>query len=159
MIYGKDVTTPKNTPLTIPLVSKLTVTKGLIYRIEIEFPPGPAGLLYVAIFDGSFQVWPSTPGTWFHTDGKVIGFDDLYLKEAQPYEFTIHTYNLDDTYDHWCQIRLGCVSKEAYMARFLPGLQWEKYNELLARLEVQQQKSYQEVIEQPFSWIPPQGGE
>jgi hypothetical protein len=157
MIYAADIITPANTPLESPLCTRLKVTKGLIYRVEIDFPPGPCGFLYVAIFDGSYRCWPSTPGTWLHSDSLVIAFDDTYLKETQPYEFQIYTYSIDDTYEHWCQVRLGMVSKEIFMARFLPSLTYQEMLKAIEGLGKLQEEQKQAVIEQPFSWLTPEG--
>lgn len=153
MIYTVSITTPKNTLVTAPRRTVLTVTKGLVFRFDVQFPPGPCGLVYVAVFDGNYQVWPSTPGQWFISDDMVIGYDDLYFKNAAPFEFTIYTVNLDDTYDHWCQIRIALVTKEVYMARFIPSLAWKEYAELLTRIESEQAARREELIVSPFPWI------
>lgn len=153
MIYTADITTAANTTIANAKTTRLSVTRGLVYRIEVEFPTGPCGLLYVAIFDGAYQVWPSSPAIWWHSDGRTMAFDDLYLKDIGPFEFVIKTYNLDDTYEHWTQIRIAQVSKEAYMARFVPSLAWKEYAELLARIESEQAARREELIVSPFPWI------
>jgi len=155
MIYTIDITTPPNTLLSSPLKSILRVTKGLVYKVEIEFPPGPCGFLYIAVFDGSYRVWPSSSDTWFHSDDKLISFDDCYLVENAPYSFSVFTFNIDDTYEHWCQVRLGVVSKEIFMARFLPSLSYKEMLEVISRLAQQQESLKMETIEQPFSWLKP----
>ena len=85
MIYSKFITTPANTLQSNPLRTSIKVTKGLVYKVEIMFPPGSLGLLRVAIFDGAYQAWPSTVGEWFRTDGETISYDDTYLKESAPF--------------------------------------------------------------------------
>jgi len=148
MIYGITITTGKGTVRYAPSVNRLYVTKGLVYKIEIDFPPGSAGLLGVAIYDGGFQVWPSTLGEWFTGDGILISFDDVYLKETEPYVFDIYTYNEDDTYDHSVTVRLGFVSKEIFMARFLPTVSYKYFEEMMLRLQrAQQQLALEQKIE------------
>jgi hypothetical protein len=145
MIYTLDITTPKNTPASSPQKTILRVTNGLVYKIEIDFPPGPSGLLYVSIYDGLYQVWPSTTGAWFHGDAVVISFDDTYAKTSAPFEFTVLTYNLDDTYDHTIQIRLGMVSKEIFARRFLGVLTPEEQEEIFKRMVETQTTQYERV--------------
>ena len=120
MIYTANITTPKNTAKTNLKKTVLHVTKGLVYKVEFFFPPGSAGLMGVAVFDGLYQVWPSTVGDFFVGEDQEIDFDDLYLKESAPFEFQCYTYNTDDTYEHFVSVRVGLVSNDAFMARFLP---------------------------------------
>lgn len=110
-----------------------------------------------AVFDGSFQLWPSTLGQWFTGDSIVIGFDDVYLKESAPYQFTIATYNDDTLYDHLINVRIGIVSKEIFMARFLPSMTYKYYSDMLAVMNTEQQEAQkiqaEAIIASPFSWL------
>lgn len=157
MIYSANITTPKDTLLVSPKRTPLKVTRGLVYKVEVDFPPGSAGLMGVAIFDGGFQVWPSTVGQWFTGDAIEVDFEDIYLKESAPFQFTIYTYNLDDTYEHLTIVRIGLVSKEIYMARFLPHLSYRFFEDMLGRLQIEQSKQAeqqkQDVTDNPFPWL------
>ena len=156
MIYTADITTPHGTAKIDPVITLIKVTKGLVYRVEIEFPPGAAGLHHTVIFDGGFQVWPTSPGVTFHGGWSLIGFDDTYLKLSAPYEFTAYSWNLDETYDHSISIRLGMVSDEVFMARYLPTYAYDHFMKLIkAEAEAQEQRR----LEQPdiiFPWLKPQ---
>lgn len=121
MIFAMDITTPANTPATAPVYTTIPATRGLVYRVEFDFPPGALGLHYVAVSEGLHQLWPTQPHTWFHPDGLVIGFDETYPKLSPPYEFTAISYNLDDTYDHLVQVRIGILGNEMLWSRFIPG--------------------------------------
>ena len=134
MIYTANITTVKDTPRTSPKKTPLHVTKGLVYKVEFYFPSGSAGLMGVAVFDGLFQVWPSTLDQFFTGDGVVFGFDDVYLKEVEPYQFDVHTYNEDDTYGHSVTVHIGLVSKDIFMARFLPHMTYKYFEELLGKM-------------------------
>ena len=160
MIYSKDITTAASPAFTkvAPKVTELNITKGLIYRVDITFPQGSAGLLGVCIFDGGFQVWPSSIGEWFSGDGLGIRFEDIYLKNAAPFKFLIKTYNDDDTYEHLVNVRIGQVSKEIYMARFLPHLSYKFYTDMLKQLQVEQSETQatqkQDILSNPFPFLP-----
>ena len=157
MIYSKHISKAKH-PTEPPYQrTPLRVTKGLIYKVELFFPRGSAGLMGAAIFDGGFAVWPSNVGEFFTGDDELISFDDLYLKEAAPYQLDIYTYNNDDTHSHAVDVRIGLVSKEAYQARFLPSIAWGEFAEMMSKLLSEQAEKAVKQAEimagKPFEWI------
>lgn len=153
MIYSIDINTPKDTTKANLKQSILKVTKGLVYRVEIEFPVGCAGHTRCAIFDGGHPVWPSSLGEFFRTDGYCIAFDDTYLKQVEPFQFEIFTYNLDDTYAHSVLVRVGMVSHDIFMARYLPSYSWKYYKQMLEELRVEEERRRQKAAGQPLGWI------
>jgi len=152
MIYAFDITTPKVGESGNPKNTTLKVTKGLVYQVEIEFPPGPLGLCHVSIRDGGYQIWPSNPDCDFHGDNGYITFPDTYLKLTAPFEFVAHTWNEDDTYQHTIHIRLGMVSDEVFMSRFLPSLSFDKMLSVLEAAEKRQEEQREVVIANPLPW-------
>jgi len=157
VIYTANISTLKDTAQTALKRTVLHVTKGLVYKVEFYFPSGSAGLMGVAVFDGGFQCWPSTVGEFFNSDDETIRFDDMYLKESAPYQFDIYTYNDDDTYDHSVAVRVGLVSKEVFLARFMPTVGYDYLAQLLEKmsLEKEAQAAVQaEVLkETPYQWL------
>lgn len=153
MIYAATITTPSDTAEASSQETVIKVTKGLLWRVEIEFPPGCAGLLHVAIFDGSYQVVPASPGETIHSDAALIGFDDLYMKASEPFTFQVVTYNLDDTYDHTIQVRLAMASSEAFMSRYLPSMQWDNFRKLMSEIYTDQQQRRNEQLRQGFNQL------
>jgi len=121
--------------------------------VEICLPPGPCGLLHIAIFDGGYQVWPYEYGESFSGDAETITFDDVYLKETEPYEFVVLTWNEDDTYQHWCQVRLGLVSKEIFMGRFLPSIGFSELETIMTNLLKEQERLRSGVSGKPLGWM------
>jgi len=162
MIYTSNITTPKNTALSSLKETVIHVTSGLVYKVEFYFPSGSSGLMGIAVFDGLFQVWPSTAGEFFVSDNETISFDDLYLKETAPFDFKAYTYNLDDTYDHVIGIRLGLVSGEVYQARFLPFKSYDYFIQLLEQMRAEKSAAEAEqkelLKETPFEWLLKQEG-
>jgi len=55
MIFTADITTEVGRDFDNPLKTLLKITTGLIYKVEVEFPTGPCGLLYTSCFDGYIQ--------------------------------------------------------------------------------------------------------
>lgn len=153
MIYLKQITTPAQTYRDNPMETVLPVSKGLVYKVELKFPAGSTGLLGVEIFDGSHQVWPSSPSQWFTGDDDVISYDDTYLKLSPPYELQIKTYNDDDYYDHLFILRLGLVSDKIFMARFLPTYTYDYFLELQKAAEDEQERLRDELAKNGFGWV------
>jgi len=147
MIYTSTISTPAGTAeKSIPDVT-LKITSGLIWLLEVDFPPGGCGLLHVQVFDGSYQVLPATPGESLHGDAVVMKFDDLYFKEAAPFELMIRTWNEDDTWPHATQVRIGVASTRAEMSRYMPAFAWEDFEKLMAEMLVSQQALRQSQLE------------
>lgn len=156
MIYTANITTPSGKARTDPKITKLKVTKGLVYRVEFYFPPGSMGLMGVAVMDGSYQCWPSSPGDFFVSDNETIGFEDLLVKESAPFEFKVVTYNDDDTFEHFVSVRVGLVSKEVFLARFMPTKSYEYLADLLLRLATERKElemlQRELISDAPLEW-------
>jgi len=153
VIYVTDVEITAGKTAEDPARGVLKVTRGLVYRIEIEFPLGCVGLVGVQVYDGGFQVWPINPGEWLKKAQGVISFDDIYLKLQPPFEFAIHGYNSDDTYTHTPIVRIGLVSPEAYQARYLPTVAYKIFEERLKTLEAEERVRLEAITAAPFSWV------
>jgi len=153
MIYVADITTPIINRAGNPLKTILKIGSGLIYKVEVEFPTGPCGLLYTRAYDGLHSLWPSSEGVWYHSDGVTIAFDDLYLKMQPPFQIDIFTYNLDEVYPHWCQWRVGMVSQEVFIARFLPSYEYEYFKRMLEEMAVEEKERTEKRLELPFPWL------
>ena len=153
MIYSRDCEIPKDTPPTIPEPFVLKVTRGLVYKVELEFPDGCAGMVHLVVYDGGHQVWPSDPENTFHADGYTISFDDTYLKLEPPYQFDIYGHSARTVHKHTPVVRIGLVSKEIFMARFLPTYAYEYFVKMLEELRLEQEARAQEAARKPFGWI------
>ena len=148
MIYTASIDTVSETSKAAAQITRLPVAKGLVYRFEVEFPPGCCGLLHCQVFDGSYQVYPTSRDDSFHSDARNIGFDDSYLKTAAPFEFTIKTWNLDTCYAHLIQVRIAMASSEAFMSRYMPSISWEKFQSVLVKAAIEQEAIKKVTIDQ-----------
>lgn len=155
MIYTGDITIPANTPATSPTIERIPIALGIIYKIELQFPPGCAGLTHIVINDGGYQVWPSTPGKDFATDDYTISFEDTYLKQASPTEMQVYGYNVDETYEHTIQIRLGVASAHIFMARYLPTMTYDYFMEIMKKKEAEDAAKVKASLARPFTFFDP----
>lgn len=110
MIYVFDFTTPKNTSSDAKQKTILALQGGIIYRIQIRFPPGPSHLLHLKINRGLHQVLPNNPEADFADDDAIIVFDDQYVLPTPPYHLEAYTWNTDTVYDHRVIISIGLDS-------------------------------------------------
>jgi len=107
MFYVMPLLIPANTDITAPVEEELTLTYGVIQRVEIEFPPGCAGLAHVKISYHEFDLYPSNPGHYFSGDGFTVAFDDSFPVTEVPHAVKIIGYNEDDTFDHTVTVRIS----------------------------------------------------
>lgn len=161
MIYTATITTPANTAKADAIETELIIDKGLIWLIEVEFPAGCCGLCQVQIFDCNYQMFPATPGEALRGDNVNARYDDLYLKQAEPYKLRILTWNTDETYQHTLQVRVGLATSQAFMSRYMPSISWDKFSEALAGVTATQEQQKAEAIKQAeqsvkvFEELPP----
>ena len=147
MIYSVSITTLKGKTEATATDTILTVTSGLLWLLEVEFPPGCCGLVHFQMFDGKYQMFPATPGASFHSDASTLRFDDLYHKQSAPFEFIIKTWNTDESWDHTLQVRVGMAMGRAEMSRYMPALSFEGFEKLLAESIAQQETIRQLQLE------------
>jgi len=157
MIYIANITTKINTYKTSLKKTTMHVTSGLVFKVEFYFPAGSAGLMGVAVFDGLYQVWPSTVGKFFTGEDQLIDFDDMYLKEAAPFEFQCYTFNEDDKHPHFVSVRIGLVSSDVFLARFMPSRAPEDFVKMRGRmLKAKDERAalqLQQMPQTPFKWM------
>jgi hypothetical protein len=100
MDFSKYISTPKDTPETSPLVTRLKLTKGRLTGGLLYFPSGPSGMLHFRAMVGIHQILPFNTGENFRLDDCVfpvsLGID---LNEA-PYEIDLVTWNDSTLYAH-----------------------------------------------------------
>ena len=115
MVYSFNISTPANTLSSDPKISIVTLQSGLIYRMETYFPPGPSGLVGVAVFDANVQIYPSNRENWFIGDDVLYGFNDRYMFTTSTEVLMIKTYNEDTYFDHDVIINIGLLVDQAYI--------------------------------------------
>jgi len=132
MIYASSITTDEGTAEGAKADVILKIISGLIWMFEVDFPPGCCGLLHVQLFDGLYQVLPASVGESLHGDNVTMRFDDLFFKQAAPFELKIRTWNDDDIWSHMTQVRIGLAASRAEMSRYMPALSFEDFEKMLA---------------------------
>ena len=62
----------------LPHVLDLQLTAGVIHQIDVLFQSGCAHKIFVQIFDGNTQLWPSNRGEKMRGDATVVSFREFY---------------------------------------------------------------------------------
>ena len=114
MFYDYTALVPANTPETSPMEVELVLAPGIIHRVAVSFPDGAVGLVYVQIFKGFHQVWPTNPDSSFNWNNYTIEWDDYLPLNDIPFELKAKLWNLDDTFAHSIDLRLGVVPEDVY---------------------------------------------
>jgi hypothetical protein len=79
---------------------ELEIEGDIIDMVRIRFPPGPAGLLKIAVFYGNEQIFPAEQWTFFAGDNEVIQWDEYWPLPERKTTIRVWAKNEDDTYEH-----------------------------------------------------------
>lgn len=109
MWFDYTITIPPNTPMESPTVVECPIAHGVIHRVEVQFPPGCAGLAHVQICRPIHVIYPTNPSGSFAADGRAISFDDYHLILERPYRVWLRGWNFDDTFPHTITVSLGIL--------------------------------------------------
>jgi len=112
VFYDFTLTVPANTDYTTPIERRMRLTKGVIHRVEVDFPVGTRALVHVQIFRGGHQIFPTNPDGDMKTDGQVIAWDEHEELDDEPLELVAKGWSTANTYDYDIAIRIGLLSKE-----------------------------------------------
>lgn len=100
MYYNFGISVPANTLKSAPLVQRLPLDQGSVSIVEINFPPGCAGLVSCVLMYGSIQVIPWNADGSLYGDNRTFRLDVNLPVKAPPFEFQVKLWSDDDTYPH-----------------------------------------------------------
>lgn len=111
MDYCENITIPKNTIKTNPVVREISLPFGIIKQIGYQFPSGCAGLAHLTIWHKSVQQWPRSPNYSYYGDDLFRSFPEDYFL---PEEFNIlicRCWNFDDTWPHTVTVHITVLQE------------------------------------------------
>lgn len=91
------VTIPAGTPITAPAVIELPLDNWEIESLDLEVPPGPAGLMGFHVANNGVQWLPRGAGTWLVWDDRAASWNLTGQPNAGGWQ--VVGYNTG-TYDH-----------------------------------------------------------
>jgi len=83
-----------------PVVTRLKLSAGLLDFVDVGFPKGVNRFAKCRIFWHEFQLIPFNRDGWFTGNDITLRLPLNLVLDTEPYELTILSINLDDTYDH-----------------------------------------------------------
>lgn len=97
------VTIPANTPVASPYVQAINLDGWQLVRLDLDVPPGPAGLMGFQVYNNGVPWIPYGSGQWIIWDDVT----ESYYLDDQPNAggWEIRGYNTDAVYSHAVTVR------------------------------------------------------
>ena len=147
MIFTSTITSLHGASILAQTQTIMKLTDGFIYQMDIYLPSGSQGLLKLAIRDHKVQLYPNEQTEWFFGDGIQISFPESHELNEEPFELLIRHFNEDTQYDHSFQVRIGFLTKDLFIARFLPQLGAEQIVSVLKKYQEAETIAKQEQLD------------
>ena len=119
MQYIKTITTPIDDYVTTPKTTKLKIWKGVIHEMEVEIPPGHAGLTKLRIYLGGHIIFPTNEDDYITGNGSIVkGKFFIELGKGENV-LDIKTWNEDEAYEHTHIVRISVLPKLILMPQLM----------------------------------------
>ena len=115
MLYEFDIEVKAKTKKDSPKEQELNLTHGIVHRIEIEFPAGCRGYVFLVIYHRQHQVWPSNLDDAFDAEGYTIPMTEHFDLTEPPHNLLVKAWSPQATYDHTITVRVGILPKEVLL--------------------------------------------
>ena len=109
MLYEYDLTVTALKPQDDPAEVELVLTKGVINRVEVQFPIGTRGLVHVQIYRGGHQLYPTNPDGNIKADGWPVVWDEHEELTDEPLTLKAIAWSTADTYSYDVTIRVNLL--------------------------------------------------
>lgn len=103
-VRTQEVLVAAGTPITDPQVTDIAFPSRVVRSVTVRFPPGPSGLVGVALTMNGDAVIPIIAGTWIIGDNEPVHWDLSGYPDTGAWQLT--AYNTG-TYDHTIYVRWG----------------------------------------------------
>ena len=127
MYYDFAVTVPAGTQANAPVEQALQLEKGIIHRVEVEFPAGCKGYVSLVLMRGGNQAFPKNRDQAFNANGYTIPIDDYYPLTSAPYQLKAVAWAPDAVYNHTITVRIGILPEETLSPLTGLGAQLKKF--------------------------------
>lgn len=122
MVYEFEITTTTSHTSTNLKKTSMHLYKGMMHQLDIISFAGSMGVLYVALFHGGHQLFPSNIGRYFRLGGERLSYMERYNLNTEPFIIDAYSYLYHPdgvSYDHDCLIRIGLLTRDEIMGRVL----------------------------------------
>lgn len=111
MFFAWDITIAAGTGEDELKEQILKITKGVITRLDVKFPPGCHGLVKVRLLRSEFQLVPLSRDEWVTGDDETVPSETYYELEETPPELKFIGCSPDTTYPHTVTVRIQVLPK------------------------------------------------
>jgi len=111
MFYAYSYTpSAADTPAN-PHEIELELTTGVVHQVDLLFQSGCAHKVFVQIFDGSHQIWPSNRGEKIRGDATVVSFREFFNLSPGHNKLTAKIWTTLTTTFYEVIIQIGVLPK------------------------------------------------
>lgn len=100
MLFDYDLTIPAATQQNAPVAASCHLSSGILNRIRVKFPPGPATLVHVVVKDALFQLMPLNPDGDLNFDDENIDSGVLDYPLQAPYDLHVYGWSPLAIFEH-----------------------------------------------------------
>jgi hypothetical protein len=107
VFYAFAVTIPQSTPQSNPTKATFQLAAGTITQVQVHFPSGCLGLVFVQISNGLNQLFPANAEGSLSSDNESIAWTDAIDVTQAPNALTFSGWNTDTLNPHTITVRIG----------------------------------------------------
>lgn len=131
MYYDFAVLVETSHTVASPKEEILKLTKGVIHRVEVEFPSGCRGQVYLKLLHHEHQVWPTNPQGSFNAEGYTIPIGEHHKLTSEPYALKAIAWGVGCSYNHTITVRVGILPEEILLPLTRLGAKFSKFFKLI----------------------------
>ena len=112
MFYAWDITVLAGTAEATPKTQILKLTKGVITRVDVKFPPGCHGLVKVRLLRYESGLVPLSSDEWVTGDGEAVVTEGYYEMLEIPSQLKFIGCSPSTSYNHVITVRVFVMPLE-----------------------------------------------
>lgn len=109
MRYGAFLEITAGQEQETPDTKTMPVCAGVVVDVDVMFPAGSSGLVYVQVWYHERQVFPQTGGGAFRGDDHLFQFPDSLVLDEQPFTLELRGWAPDATLNHTVFVQVTVV--------------------------------------------------
>ena len=115
MNFFFDISIPKETEQNDPHTEILTLSYGVITKVQVVIPCGHKGLAHLQLLYHESQLYPLSRGEDYHGDDATVEFEDMFPMYVEPYELKAVGWNTSTKFKHAFLVSLNVQRPEELM--------------------------------------------
>lgn len=112
MVYEYDILVEAGQADDDPEILNIPITRGVIHKYEVSFPPGCVNMVKVRIWHGLHQVWPTNPEGYHKGDGYLLSYREHYDLTEKPAILQVRVSSPGTVENHTVTVRFAILGKK-----------------------------------------------